>query len=209
MFKKFTSRDIAYLAILSAIIIVLQSLASFGLLKVGQISISLSLVPIFLGVVLIGFWGGLILGFVFSTVVLIYALTGVDGFTLLLLQYSPAMATMTVILIYVKGCLAPVVSFLVYHALKKKNSQVAVYVASILCPIVNTGIFCLAMLLFGRNFLLSHPEIFVSGSVYYIVFFGLAGWNFVVEFAINLVLSPAVYQVKKIYDAKHGLQENA
>ena len=204
MYKKLTSKEVAYIGILSAIIILFQSLASFGFLKVGQISISLSLVPIFLGVVFVGLWGGLILGFVFSTVVLIYALTGVDAFTLLLLQYSPAMAVMTVILIYLKGCLAPVFSFIVYKSLKGKHDKTAVYLASALCPIVNTGIFCLAMLIFGRRFLYG---LLGQKNILFLVFIVLAGYNFLVEFAINVLLAPAVYHVEKIY-AKNEPSEN-
>lgn len=189
-----SNKKITNIALLTALVILLQVLSSLGLLKIGQFSLALSFIPIMIGVVCFGFWAGLFLGFIFSTVVLIFGLTGLDGgFTLLLFQYKPFL---TVFLIYLKGCLAPVVAYFVYKWISKKSDSWGVYVSCGVCPIVNTGIFCLMMLLFYRSWLVNF---FGSENAVKIVFITLAGWNFVIEFLINVLISPVIKVVKDLY----------
>lgn len=186
-----TAKNITYLAMLTAVLVLLQSLGAFGVLSFGKISINLTLVPIMIGVVVLGVWAGLFLGFVSCIVVTIYALTGVDVFSNLLIEYK---LFLTIALIFVKGCVAPFVASLVYKAFAKKSELVGTWVAFIVCPIVNTAIFCLGMLLFYKSFLVAT----FGGNVMYIVFITLAGINFLVELAINIVCAPIVYRVNKI-----------
>ena len=188
---KFTAKNITYLAMLTAVLILLQSLSTFGFLTVGGISINLTLVPIMIGVVLLGIWGGLILGFVSCVVVTIYALTGVDVFSQALIQYRPFT---TILLIFVKGIVAPFVASISYKILTKKSKLVGTWASFIVCPIVNTAIFCLGMLIFYKAFLVG----VFGNNVVYVVFITLAGVNFLVELAINIVCAPVVYRVNKI-----------
>lgn len=83
---------------------------------------------------------------------------------------------------------------LVYGAIEKKNRHVAVIAAGIVCPVVNTGIFIIGMLLFFTSAL----ENWASGQglMYYIIF-GLTGVNFLVELGVNLVLSSGITAIIK------------
>lgn len=194
-----SSKKITNIALLTAVVVLLQSLSSLGVLKIGQFSLALSFIPVMIGVICFGFWTGLFLGFIFSTVVLIFGLTSLDGgFTFLLFQYKPVL---TVFLIYFKGCLAPVVSYFVYKLIATKSEKWGTYVACPICPMVNTGIFCVMMLLCYRGFLVN---LFGSDNAVKIVFITLAGWNFVIEFIINLVTSPMVYRLKVLFDRLFG-----
>ena len=64
--------------------------------------------------------------------------------------------------------------------------------AGVLCPVVNTGIFCIGLTLFFHDTLVA----WAGGTdlVYYIIF-GLTGVNFLLELAINLVLSTVIVRV--------------
>ena len=66
-------------------------------------------------------------------------------------------------------------------------------VASLACPIVNTGIFAAGMLtVFGEG-LMNHPIISTWGiGLIGIVFVGLIGVNFFVELIVTAIVSPAL-----------------
>lgn len=190
--KYFTARRIAYFAIFLALIVVLQLFGSY--FKVGATTLSFVLVPIVLGGMLLGVIGGTVLGLLFG--ILVILLNGVlmpDGFTNLLIAENPAVTVLTCL---VKGVMAGFVPALVFKLLKGKNELAATIVASLLAPIMNTGFFILGMLCMSgvliKNFVPS------GTSVLYFLVIGCAGINFLVEFAINIVLSPAVYRVIKV-----------
>ena len=75
------------LAILAALVVVLQTVASG--IRIGPVPISLTLVPIVVGAILFGPGAGAGLGFVFGLVCLIAGVTGADKFTYLLWTASP------------------------------------------------------------------------------------------------------------------------
>lgn len=194
--KFFSAKNVAYLGVLLALVIVLQVFS--GYFKVGTTSLSFVLVPIVLGGMILGVWGGAILGLAFGLVVIFDALGGLDPFTFLLLTASPLSSVMTVILCIVKGVAAGVGSALIFKAIYNKNKYVATFVASAAAPILNTGIFVLGALCMGGtlNETFAALGVDVSGlSVFYIVFVLCVGINFFVEFAINLVCAPALYIV--------------
>ena len=64
--KRFSTRTLTGVALLTAIVVVLQLLGSF--IRFGTFSISLVLVPIVVGAALYGAWAGCWLGFVFGLV---------------------------------------------------------------------------------------------------------------------------------------------
>ena len=70
------------LALLAALIVVLQTVASG--IKIGPVPISLTLVPIVVGAILFGPGAGAFLGGVFGVVCLIAGIAGTDQFTNLL-----------------------------------------------------------------------------------------------------------------------------
>lgn len=194
MKQYFTAKNVTYLAVLVALVVVLQ--ACSGFFVVGTTALSFVLVPIVLGGMLLGAGAGALLGAVFGLVVIVDALVGLDSFTLLLLQEQPVF---TVLLCFIKGIAAGVVSALVYKAISKKNKYVAAFVAAALAPICNTGIFILGGLMMSGTI----GSLFANGmevSVIYFLVIVCAGINFLVEFAINLVCAPALYTVENVVE---------
>ena len=199
--SKLNARVLTGVALLTAIVVVLQLLGSF--VKFGVFSISLVLIPIVVGAALYGIWAGAWLGFVFGLVVLL------SGDAAPFLAVNP-LGTIAVVLL--KGAVAGFVSGLVYKALEKVDIQLlltskgkevwgaelAVIVAAIVCPIVNTGIFLLGCWLF----FIPEISIWAAASPYpdawsYILFF-MVGGNFLFELLFNLVLSPVIVRLIKI-----------
>ena len=195
----FSARNIAYLAVLLALVIVLQVFS--GYFKIGTTSLSFVLVPIVLGGMILGVAGGAVLGFAFGLVVIFDALGGLDPFTLVLLSSDPASCVLTVILCLAKGTAAGVGSAMLFKFLYNKNKYAATFAASAAAPILNTGIFALGALCMGGTLeqTFNSLGVDVSGrSIVYIVFVLCIGINFFVEFAINLICTPALYTVNNV-----------
>lgn len=181
------TRRLTGLALLTAIIIVLQVVASF--VKFGPFSITLALAPIIIGAALYGASAGAWLGGVFGVVVLIACIAGWDMGGNILFTANPFL---TGILCIVKGALAGLVAGVAFRAIEGRSPMAASITAGVLCPVVNTGIFCIGLTLFFHDTLVA----WAGGTdlVYYIIF-GLTGVNFLLELAINLVLSTVIVRV--------------
>ena len=175
------------LGILTAIIIVLQIFTTF--VRFGPFSITLALIPIVVGAAMYGVGAGAYLGAVFSTVVVIMCITGGDVGGFMVWSANPIMC---VIMCMLKGTMAGLCAGAVYKALKDKNKVLAVVLAALVSPIVNTGIFIIGMLLFFKETLAA----WAGGSdlLTYIIL-GLTGVNFLVELGVNIVLSPIVVKI--------------
>ncbi len=193
------SKKITYLSVLTALVILFQCMATvIGV--TWKVVPTLALIPIILGVVILGVWEGTFLGFVFSTVVFIFGISGYDAGTYAMIQYNPVLTTA---LIYVKGCAAPFVAGIVYNFTKNKMPKTSVWLVSALCPLVNTLLYCLGMFFFLD---------FLRGAGYnenamYLVFIVLPGVNFLIEFTLNLVLTPAIVRVNEIFDKTLNIGE--
>ena len=181
------TRRLTGLALMTAIIVVLQVVASF--VKFGPFSITLALAPIIIGAALYGAGAGAWLGAVFGVVVLIACVAGWDQGGNILFTANPLL---TAALCIVKGAAAGFVSGLVFRGLSSRSPMGASIIAGIVCPVVNTGIFCVGLAVFFYDTLVA----WAGGSdlIYYIIF-GLTGVNFVLELAINLVLSTVIVRV--------------
>ena len=175
------------LAILSAIIIVLQVFTTF--VRFGPFSITLALIPIVVGAAMYGIGAGAYLGAVFSVVVVIMCITGGDVGGFMVWSANPFMC---VVMCMLKGTMAGLCAGAVYKALKEKNKLLAVITAALVSPIVNTGIFIIGMLLFFRETLAA----WAGGSdlLTYIIL-GLTGINFLIELGVNMILSPVVVKI--------------
>ena len=178
-----STKKLVELGILTALVIILQLLGSF--IRFGPFSVSLVLVPVVLGGALLGAPAGAWLGFVFSVGVLF---TDAGAF----LAISVPGTIITVIL---KGTLAGLAAGIVYLALEKVNKYLACVVAAICAPIVNTGIFLIGCRLFFYETIKGWAEGagFASAGAFMIV--GLVGTNFLVEMAINIILSPTILRL--------------
>ncbi len=187
----FSAKNVTTLGVLLALVVVLQVFGSY--FKIGATPLSFVLVPIILGGILCGAWGGAFLGFAFGVIVVVQGLTGVDGFTMILLEEHPIYTTL---LCLVKGTAAGVVAGLLYRWISKKSVYGGVFAAAIAAPIVNTGLFILGALAFLQDSLRAN---FIDGqTVVYFLIIVCAGINFLVELAINLVCVPALHSVIRV-----------
>lgn len=186
-------RNMTLAALFAALVVVFQVISNF--IKIGPVSITLTLIPVVLGGCILGKKWGAILGFLFGVVVTIFVAMGVDAGGYMLFQSN---AVLTVALCLVKGTAAGFAASLVYGLLAKWNQTVAVAVAAMIAPIVNTGLFVLAMLLFYTETLNRWADAANAQNVMIYIITGLAGWNFVFEFAAAVIVSPAINAVARI-----------
>lgn len=181
------AKRIAGVGIFAAIVVILQILATF--IQIGPFAITLVLVPIVIGAALYGTAAGAMLGGVFGIVVLIMTISGADPGAHMLWVANP-LATFLVIML--RGILAGAAAGAVFRIFSKKNTLVGVVCAAIVCPVVNTGLFLLAMYFIFPYFL----ELWAAGATtMYFLIIGLAGINFVIELVINIVLSPTIVRI--------------
>ena len=175
------------LAILTAIIIVLQIFTTF--VKFGPFSITLALIPMVVGAAMYGVGAGAYLGAVLGVVVTVMCITGGDIGGAMVWAANPFMCAVMCIL---KTAAAGLCAGLVFKALSKANKYLAVLLAAIVSPIVNTGLFIVGMLLFFKDLLAA----WAGGTdlLTYIII-GLTGVNFLVELGVNIVLTPVVVKV--------------
>ena len=187
---KMSTKTLVLGAVLSALVIVLQLMGSF--IRLGPFSVSLVLVPIVIGAAMcdtrIGAW----LGFLFGVVVL---LSG-DAAAFLAINIPG-----TIITVLVKGTACGLVAGLIYKLLERFNRYVAVVAAAIACPIVNTGIFLLGCSVFFMETIKTWAN---GGDVLTYMILGLVGGNFLVELAINIVLSPVIVRILNIKRKARG-----
>lgn len=193
-------QKLALTAIFIAVVVLAQLF--LGGITVSGVSFSLVLVPIVIGGALIGPLGGTVLGFTFGLITFINGLTGADPFTSFLLHNTGTKgAVLTAIVCLLKATLAGLIPALIYKGLKEKDQGLAVMLAALTAPIVNTGVFVLAMVFVLSNELTltmqSLAGVDISGNLFSFVILSLAGVNFVVELLVNLVLTPAIYSFIK------------
>lgn len=190
--KNTKTQKIVGIGLFTAIIVALQLLAAS--IKFGPFSITLVLAPIVIGAALYGIGAGAWLGLAFGVSVLI------SGDAAAFMTINPAGTVATVLL---KGVLAGLVAGLIYKSLESKNKTVAVVLAGIACPIVNTGIFLAGCYLFFQEWLVS-----VFGTTgFATVVTGLVSVNFAVELGINMVLASVIVRVIDI--GKKQLKKNS
>lgn len=190
--KNTKTQKIVGIGLFTAIVVALQLLASS--IKFGPFSITLVLAPIVIGAALYGVGAGAWLGAAFGVSVLI------SGDSAAFMTINPAGTVVTVLL---KGILAGLVAGLIYKALEKTNKTVAVVLAGIACPIVNTGIFLAGCYLFFQEWLVS-----VFGTTgFATVVTGLVSVNFAVELGINMVLASVIVRIIDI--GKKQLKKNS
>lgn len=183
--KKLDVRNLTYLAVFTAIVFVLQLLSFFT--RGPIFSLTFVLVPIVIAVAICGTKAGPWLGFVFGVAVL------VTGDANVFLAIDPV-ATVAVVLI--KGTLAGLAAALIYKLLANKNKYLAVCLAAITAPIVNSGVFFLGSLLFFKDALSAWaPE---SQNVVVYILTVLIGFNFLIEVGVNLILVPTIYRIIEI-----------
>ncbi len=191
--------QMAELAMLAAVVVVLQIFG--GLIKFGPFSLSLVLIPVVIGSIILGAKGGALLGGIFGLVVVIQCATGVDAGGFILWGINPFL---TALICMVKGIAAGLVPGLLYRLINPKKEidakhVVGAVVAAVSAPIVNTGLFLIGLSTFFNSTL----NAWAGGTdVMVYIITGLVGINFVIELAINIVISPAVATIVKAVTGK-------
>ena len=180
------TRRMVGLSILTALVVVLQLVASFVL--VGTFPLTLTLVPVVIGAALYGPKAGAWLGGVFGVVVLIMCIVGVDKGGVILWNVNPIL---TAVLCILKGALAGLCAGAIYKAIARKNSFGGVIGAAIVSPVVNTGTFIIGLTVFFNPTLVEWAGADGKDVINYILIV-LVGVNFVIELVLNLVLSSVI-----------------
>jgi len=188
MKTKFNVKKLVGIAVFTAIVVVLQLLG--GGIKVGGLfSISLVLVPIVVGAAVYGWEAGLWLGGAFGLAVLL------SGDAAAFMAVDPIGTVVTVML---KGIGCGFAAGLLYKLLSGKSMVLGALVAALVCPVVNTGIFLIGCRLFFYDTVAQWGAAagFPNAAAY--MFLGLAGINFLVEVATNLILAPVIIRLIRI-----------
>lgn len=189
-------RRIAGLAVLAAMIVVLQTLASG--FHVGPFPITLSLIPIIIGAVLYGPKAGAILGGVFGAVVVAAVVTGADAGGFIMFGIHPLI---TILVCLGKSIVAGWVAGLLFRAIAPKKFNLGIFSAAIAAPVINTGIFAAALYFFFYPVLIEWAG--GESNAFTFIFTGLIGMNFLIELLIDIVLSPLILKIIQVLRKKH------
>jgi len=214
------TKKIVGIGLFTAIVLVLQFLG--GGIKFGMFSISLVLVPIVVGAAVYGWQAGGWLGFVFGVAVLLSgdaaAFLAVDVFgTILTVLVKGTAAGLCTGLVYramhgllnkysksrvqmmkTKFGLGECCETAAYDFISRNNKYLAVLIAAIVCPVVNTGVFLLGCQLFFLPTIREWAAMYGYENVGTYMILGLAGINFLIELGVNLVLGPMITQLIKL-----------
>lgn len=186
--RKQQTKTLVLGAIMTALVIILQ-LVGTATTFFGPFSTAVALVPIVIGAAMCGTAVGAWLGFIFGVVVIL------SGGAALFFAFDVPGTIITVLL---KGTACGLCAGLVYKLLEKINRYLAVMVAAIVCPVVNTGVFLLGCFIFFMDSADAIAEAIgmnVSGMA---LFWALAMGNFLLEVVTSLVLSPVIVRVLNI-----------
>ena len=185
--KNDSVKKITGVAILIAVEIIFQVIGNLITFPAG-VSLKLSLIPVALGAILFGPWAGAALGLINGLLVLFAPSTQA-----LFFEFAPLG---TVITCLSKCTIAGLVSGLLFKAIEKKNFLVAAIVASLIVPVLNTGIFALCALTIISKAIANMNE--GNINVFRFVFLIVITWNFLLEFLITTLLSPTIAKITKI-----------
>ncbi|MBR2620833.1 MAG: ECF transporter S component [Clostridia bacterium] len=185
--RAMSTKTMVLMAMLTALVVILTYAGSFIRLS-PMVTVSLTLVPIVLGAVLCGVWGGSWLGLVNAIVIL------ASGQAAFFFGISPAG---TVVVVLAKGTLCGLAAALLYRLISRRNKYVAVVTAAVICPVVNTGIYligCLTVFFSAIEGMIGEA----MPSVMSVLIYGMGLVNFPFELLFNIVLCPVIYRLIKL-----------
>lgn len=185
----FTPKFIAGVGILTAVEVVLYIVGTF--FPIGVTNINLALIPIALGAMFYGPFCGLFLGAVNGVATLLTP--GVQAYFMDTKTFGELAILGTILACMLKCSCAGLVSGYIYKS-KIKNDIVRVVLASLIVPVVNTGIF----LIFAAIFFNYDMQAIIN-TVF--------TFNFLIEFLGTAVLSPAIIRIIKVWNMKNAKEE--
>lgn len=184
----FSSKNVTTLAILLALVIVLQAFG--GSISIGVVTLNFTLIPLVLGAIVLGPLAGALLGFAGGVIILIQVILAPSGFYYIIWSNSPFVTTMICL---VKTTVAGFVAGWAFRLMERKSAHTAIFTASALVPIINTALFVLGCLCMPNTIsLMADGE-----NVFVFILVGLVTFNFFIELAINLLVAPGLHTVYK------------
>ena len=194
MNKSLKIKKITGIAIFIGVIVVLQLFSNY--VTFGPVSITLALIPIVVGSIVYGPLAGFILGAVCGLIVFLAPGT--------ISLFWPLGIIKTFFVCTLKMGIAGLTSGLIYKLLHNKNKKLSVALSSISVPIINTGLFALAAYFLYYDLLASFaPE---GQNVLAYLFLSFIGFNFIIEFFVNSLLSPAVLRIVNMAGDTFGIK---
>ena len=182
--RAISTKTLVLMAMLTALVAVLTYFGSFIRLS-PLVNVSLTLIPIVLGAVLCGVWGGTWLGFVNGIVIL------VSGQAAFFIGIAPVG---TVIVVLAKGTLCGLAAALIYILIRRMNRYVAVIAAAVICPVVNSGIYLLGcMTIFYDSIEAMIGE--ATPTIMSVLIYPMGLINFPFELVINIIMCPVIYRL--------------
>ncbi len=177
-------RKLTGTALFTALVVVLQLLSNY--ISFGPVNITLSLTPIVLGALLYGPIVGALLGLVNGAIVLTAPAT--------LSVFMTANPVATVFICLLKTAIAGAIAgFMPMIFRNEKIRLIGVILASLLVPIINTGLFAIGSLIFFMDIFKSIEYLFLTAI----------GVNFLIEFGVNALLSPTIYFLYDFYKKRY------
>lgn len=182
------------IASLAAITAVLQVIANY--IAIGPVSITLALIPLVIGAILYGPLAGAMLGVLMGGIIL----TGPTTAGFLTIN-----AWATVLVVLLKTGAAGAACGWIFKLLRKKNLTLAIVLATIAAPIINTGLFAIGCLTFFMPTLRALAD---GENVLGYLFLTFIGYNFLIEFAVNSVLAPTVSYIVRVVSRNFNIGSN-
>ena len=189
------TRKLVLLALLTAIVVVLQILAILVRPLLPAFTLNLVLVPIVIGAALTGVYAGGWLGLASGFAILI------SGDAAPFMAVDPFGAILVVL---VKGLLSGLAAGAVYRLIAGKSRTAAAIAAAAVCPIVNTGIFVVGVYAFFLPTVKEWGSAFGYADAAAYIFLGMIGINFLIEFGINIVLNPVIVRLIHYGQGRRG-----
>ena len=191
------------LALLVALVVVLQVVSALIPPIGGMVSITLTLIPVVVGGILLGKTAGSVLGFSFGLIVMINCMVALDPGGNILWNANPFF---TALICFAKGIAAGFFPAWFYELVSGNGDKIgegrkfaSTVVAALSAPVINTGLFLLGMFLLFKDTLYAWAG---ETDIITYVIVGLAGINFLVEFIINIILSPAIVRITEVVGKK-------
>lgn len=166
------TKKFATLSIFSAIIIVLQIIATY--INFGGFPITLTLIPIIVAGAIYGPFIGMLMGLVFGGIVSIMVVTGADPSGAVMFASHPIITVLTCLL---KGGLAGLLGATSYSIIK--NNKLGIVIDTIITPVTNTLTLYISLILFFETSFAAMVAAFMS-------------INFIIELIINIAIAPGL-----------------
>ena len=189
MNKNFKPKDLTLMGLLTAVLLVM-SFTPVGFLTIGQLAITLNMIPVAIGAVALGPKGGAILGAVFGITSFLQCI-GIGGTSpmgVILFEINPVLAFVQR---FLPRLIMGVLTAYIYKLVKKAmGAGVASYASGFFAAFLNTLLFMsLLVLLFGNT---DYMQELMNGKNVIVFICTFVGINAVFEMIVSTVLTGVI-----------------